>query len=118
MAAVSGARGRSWAEPAALLATAVLLLAIQLTVRAFEGCTTVKAVKILTSGEAAAYEREFQERLDVLEDESVRDVEFYPYENQPDMLYVGDFSAEPDEPTNRMTARYFRKDTIRVKWYE
>ncbi len=70
----------------------------------------------MARGEAAAYEEEYQQRLRILRDDSVRDVVFVPYENRPDMLYVGDFDGDPDHETNRMAAQYFGKSSICVKW--
>lgn len=99
-------------------ATAVflVLLGIQIFSEALGRTTAARAVRLLVSGEAAAYEREYQDRLRILEDDSVRDVVFRPYENQPDMLYVGDFAGDPQHETNRVAARYFGKNTICVKY--
>lgn len=92
------------------------LIAVQFISGAAGVSTSGKAIKILLDGEAEAYEREYQDRMRVLEDAEVRDVVFLPYENQPDMLYVGDFSADALDPTNRKTAQYFYKDSIRVEY--
>ena len=38
------------------------------------------------------------------------------YENRPDMLYVGDFSSDPQEPTNVKVAEFFGKASVRVDY--
>ena len=78
--------------------------------------TTVKAIQILASGEAKAYEEEYQERLKVLEDDSIKDVVFSSYKNQPDMLYVGDFSSDPNEMSNQKAAEYFGKSSLKINY--
>ncbi len=95
-------------------ALCLLLMVIQ----GFNGniltCTTAKAVNALASGEAQAYEQEYKERMQLLGNESLTDVIFTPYRNTPDMLYVGDLSADPQEPTNQKVARYFGKNSVAV----
>lgn len=78
--------------------------------------TFSKSVRLLVNGEAVAYEEEYQERLQVLEEDRLRDVEFAPYEHQPEMLYVGDFNEDPKDETNQKAAEYFQKDSICVKY--
>jgi len=96
---------------------AALLLGMEQVAAGHAAETTVgKAVGLLVSGEAAAYEREYQERMRILEDETIRDVVFSPYENQPEMLYVGDFAQEAEDETNRKAAQYFHKDSLRVQY--
>lgn len=77
-------------------------------------CTTAKAVGVLASGEAKAYELEYRARIKLLEDESLADVVLPPYVNTPDMLYVGDISDDPIEPTNQKVAQYFGKNSVAV----
>lgn len=100
-----------------LIPSAIVLLVL---VQAFSGamatCTTGKAIRLLVSGEASAYEQEYQQRLKVLQDESITDVVFAPYQNQPDMLYVGDLTGDAQDETNQKTAQYFKKNTVRVQY--
>lgn len=79
-------------------------------------CTTAKAVDALASGEAKAYELEYRERIKLLENESLADVVFSPYANTPAMLYVGDISGDPAEPTNQKVAQHFGKNSVVVAW--
>lgn len=102
-------RGIWWA--CAALTAAVLLLG-----GTWKDTAVGKAMGSLVSGEAAAYEAEYQERLKLLNDPTLRDVVLPPYQNQPEMLYVGDISGDADEPTNRKVAQYFHKDSVRVDY--
>lgn len=91
-----------------------LLLILQTVNGAILQCTTSKAVSLLLSGEASAYEAEYQKRMLVLNDPAVTRVEFTPYIHQPDMLYVGDFSSDIEDSTNQKTAEYFKKESISI----
>jgi hypothetical protein len=101
-----------------MLAAAVFvyLAFIQLYSGEFSECTAIKAYNLLKNGEAAAYEQEYQERLKLLRDDTVKDVVFMPYENQPDMLFVGDFQGDTDNINNQKVAEYFGKDSIMVQY--
>jgi hypothetical protein len=103
--------------PHMLAATVFVYLAfMQIYSGAFRECTAVKAFQLLRNGEAAAYEQEYQERLKVLRDDTVQDVVFMPYENQPDMLFVGDFQGYTDNVNNQKVAEYFGKNSIMVQY--
>ena len=78
--------------------------------------TTSKAVRLLISGEAQAYEQEYRERILILENDAIKDVVFEPYQNQPDMLYVGDLTGDAQDDTNQKAAQYFGKNTVRVNY--
>lgn len=93
----------------------VVLLTVQIISGAAWKTTFGKAVNLLASGEAAAYEQEYRQRQQILEDEDVRDVVFQPYKNQPDILFIGeDFSNDPNQ--NQNAAQYFHKDSIYVDY--
>lgn len=79
-------------------------------------CTTGTAIALLRSGEAAAYEQEYQERYRLFTDSEEQELVLQPYANQPEMLYVGDFSADAQEPTNRKLAKFFGKTSVRVEY--
>lgn len=103
-----------------LMAAGLLLFLIGAQIYSGEmtKCSSVQAIKVIASGEAAAYEQEYRERLKVLQDDSVRDVEFEPYTCQPAMLYVGDFTGDVDNPNNVRIAKYFNKDSIKVNYLD
>ncbi len=94
----------------------VLLIMMQVVSGGVKQMTTVKAVELLATGEAQAYEQEYQERMDILEDPSIKDVVFAPYKHQPDMLYVGDTTGDAAHPVNVSMANYFDKNSIYVAY--
>lgn len=81
-----------------------------------ENATTTLAVKLLASGEAAAYDREYQQRLQILESQDTGEVVLQPFLHQPAMLYVGDFPGDSADETNRKAAQYFKKESVRVEY--
>ena len=90
----------------------LILLGIFLgTPSSFNG---IRALKCLQSGDAAAYEAQYRDRLLILSDTNVTDVIFLPYQNQADLLYVGDLSSDPNDPTNKRVAEYFGKHSVIV----
>lgn len=97
-------------------AAVFLLLAIWGISGAWRDCTTTRAIRCLSSGDAAAYEAEYRERMDLLTDPSVKVVVFHPYTVQADLLYVGDFTGDPKHPTNQRIAAYFDKESVCVEW--
>ena len=54
--------------------------------------------------------------MEILKDDSVLDVVFSPYEHQPDMLYVGDFTGDVTNVNNVRIAEFWGKDSIRVDY--
>lgn len=78
--------------------------------------TTVKAIQLLSNGEAKAYEEEYQERMKILQDDNIQDAVLSTYQHRPDMLYIGDFSADPQSPLNQSAAAYFHKKSILVRY--
>ncbi len=99
-------------------AMGVAILAALLLIQAANGSlaetTSAKAFQSIISGEAAAYEQEYLERLAILEDDTVEDAVLPPYENRPQLLYVGDLAADPQEPANRKVALFYGKKTVSV----
>lgn len=100
----------------AICMAGVFLLVLCVGQKDFRQFTVCKAVTLLSDGEAAAYDREYQSRLQVLSDDSIKQVVFRPYENKPDMLYVGDFTSDAQHETNVKAAQYFHKCSIRVEY--
>lgn len=94
----------------------VLLFVMQISTGKMQEVSTVRAVKLLYSGEAEAYHQEYLERLEILEDDTVQDVVFEPFVHQPDMLFVGDFTGDINNPNNIEIARYWGKNSIMVDY--
>ena len=94
----------------------IVLLVVQLAQGAFADLSVTVATRSLAGGEAAGYEAEYQERIEVWEDKKIQEVILQPYTNRPVMLYVGDFSGDPEEPTNRKVAEYYHKKSVYVEY--
>lgn len=94
----------------------VLLFAVQLFTGKAAECTTIRAFRILESGEAQAYHEENLARQVILRDASVKDVVFSPFEHQPDLLYVGDFTGDATNGNNVRIAGFWGKNSIRVDY--
>ena len=97
-----------------IVAGSCILFTLQIIEGNLYSLTTTKAVYLLSNGEAKAYEEEYQERMNILMDDTVKDAILPPFEHQPDMLYVGDFSTDPSTFLNQKAATYFHKDSILV----
>ena len=99
-----------------LLFTAGALLSIVCAIFiSHESLTSVLALNELRSGEAKAYYEEALERQTVLEDPSVLDCEFEPFENMPYLLYFTDMTDDPSDFQNEDTATYYHKNSIIVR---
>ena len=108
------------AHPIPVRLAATLLVVFCITLQIFTGSflrlTTVRALRCLSSGEAAAYEAEYQARLAILYDPAITNVVFTPYRHPADLLYVGDLSGDAASPTNLRVAQYFGKESVLVNW--
>ena len=90
------------------------LLLVQLLDGSLTETTSVKAFRSIASGEAAAYEEEYLNRLAILEDDTIEDAVLPPYVSRPELLYVGDLSDDPEQPANRKVALFYGKKTVSV----
>lgn len=97
-------------------AAVIILLAIQIFSGNMQECTAAEAVGIIASGEGIQYEKEYNERLAILEDDTITDVVFKPYTVQPRMLYVGDFTDDIYNENNVQIAQYFEKNSVMVDY--
>ncbi len=93
-----------------------VLFVVQIVTGKMSECTTIRAISILESGEAVAYHQEYKERLEILEGSAILDVVFTPYINQPDMLYVGDFTGDITNVNNVRIAEYWGKNSLKVDY--
>lgn len=96
--------------------TVIILMAIQVFSGKAKECTASEAIRILASGEGIQYEKEYKERLAILEDDTITDVVLKPYTVQPKMLYVGDFTDDIYNENNVQIARYFGKNSVMVDY--
>ena len=66
-------------------------------------------------GSAATYKRETQQRLAILQDDSIKDAELAEYTVHPEMLFYWDVTPDENEWVNQATAIYYNKDSVRLK---
>lgn len=89
-----------------------MLLCFSLYVWGGDTLTTLSAVNSLRRGEAQTYYAEYQERLAVLKDDSIKDVRFKPYTYYPYLLYFGDITDKPEDWVNYTVSSYYGKDSV------
>ena len=77
--------------------------------------TCTEAVYELVSGEAGTYKAENDERLAILNDESIKDAELKEYSAHPELLLYMDVTPDKEEWINTATATYFEKNSVRLK---
>ena len=97
------------------LAMAVLLFSILCT-GLWQETSAMKAIRVLTDGEAAAYAAEYEDRLLLLNDPEVTDVILTPFTHQPALIYTSDLPGDPEDPTSRKVAQYFQKTSLYVNY--
>ena len=76
----------------------------------------MKAIRVLTDGEAAAYAAEYEDRLLLLNDPLVTDGVLKPFIHQPAGVFTGDLPGDPEDPTSRKVAQYFQKTSLYVNY--
>lgn len=98
----------------ALIATLLCLGCCAAFVLAGHGFSSLMALGVLRSGEAAAFRQATQARLLILEDASIRDAVLAPYPCQPYVFYHDDIRPDPDDPDNQSMAHFYGKDSVRL----
>ncbi len=73
------------------------------------------AFATLIDGTAAKYKQENAQRLSVLQDDSIKDVELYEYSVHPELLFYMDVTPDRNEWINSATATYYNKDSVVIK---
>lgn len=97
----------------AAFASAIILFSLYKTYG--RTMTSVSAYYSLRSGEAETFYNEWQERLAVLEDETITDPVFEPFSQKPYLLYMADLSEDSNHYVNRSLAEYYNKNSVRLK---
>ena len=78
---------------------------------------TVIALECLCNGDAEYYEKQYQDRVKMLKDETISEVVFEPYDVPNALvyyLYVGDISTDETNEVNQKMAEIYGKKSIRV----
>ena len=87
----------------------VVLLAVSAVLRG--AISLASAYTALSTGQAATYYQEAQDRLVILKDPSIRVARLKPYSDPPYLLFFDDL-YEPDSWQNRDMANYYEKDSV------
>ena len=74
--------------------------------------TSILAYRDLSTGCAAAYDREVRTRMDIFLDPSISDALVKPIKAKPDVLYYTDLSTAKDKWPNTSVAAFFGKSTV------
>lgn len=77
--------------------------------------TSYQTYAILRRGEAQVYHKEYQERMKILHDDKIKEVEFEPYTYYPTPIFFVDFSEDKDSWLNESAIKIYHKDYIKIK---
>ena len=77
--------------------------------------TTVTACKVWLGGKGEQYDREYRQRLAVLEDDTVMDVVFEPYTVEPELVFIADGTEDPEFVNNREWADFYGKNSLVIR---
>ena len=79
-------------------------------VRDLEEITSATALKSLVYGEARVYHKEMKEREALYNDPSIRTIEVEELTYQPELLYFGTLTSDPEDSRNQAMCAYYDKD--------
>lgn len=106
-------RDTCWLLPGWMLGG--MLLCMSLAIWGGSTVTSFSAFQSLRKGEAKQYHAEYKERLRVLKDTSVDEVELKPLSVKPYLLFFGDVAEDPEDWVNKAVAQYFSKKSVKLK---
>ncbi len=94
----------------------VLQLGISYNNGSYREISVVKAVSDIVSGTGAAYDAEYEKRLEMLRADHNGDVVFTPFVNRPQTVYVGDLGQDASFGANQAMAKWYHKSSVIVDW--
>lgn len=77
---------------------------------------SVQALRDIVTGTAAAYDREYHDRIQLLESSDEPDLVLVPYQNQPLTVYVGDYGAIASQVSNQALARWYGHNSVVIDY--
>ena len=77
--------------------------------------SSTSAICDILNSNAKMYNEQCKERLALLTDSSVNEVELKELQVRPELLFYQDITADSDEWVNTVVARYYHKEKVRVK---
>ena len=97
-----------------------LVLITQLCIGTVDGtlrqAASVRALQDIVSGTAAAYDREYRERILLLETSAEPDIVLMPYQYQPQTVYVGDYGGDSSQVSNQALAAWYGHRSVIVDY--
>lgn len=99
-----------------LLAVGICAALFVLSAAQGTGFTSIGAVGLLRSGEAAAFHETALSRLETLRDPSVSDAVLEDYPSHPYLLFYDDISVDPDDWHNIDMASFYGKNSVTLAW--
>ncbi|MCR5101136.1 MAG: DUF6056 family protein [Butyrivibrio sp.] len=77
--------------------------------------TGTSALVDILNGNAATYARENAKRLEILKDDSIKDVNLDEFTVQPQLLFFSDVTTDTSDWVNKAVAEYYNKDSVVLK---
>lgn len=99
-----------------LLLVLVIQLCIGMVDNTLRQATSVRALRDIVSGTAAAYDQEYHERIRLLETSDEPDIVLMPYQHQPQTVYVGDYGADSSQVSNQALAAWYGHHSVVVDY--
>ncbi len=78
--------------------------------------SSVQALRDIVSGTAAAYDQEYHNRVQFLENSEASDLVLMPYQNQPLTVYVGDYGPYSDQGSNQALAKWYGHKSVVIDY--
>ncbi len=78
----------------------------------FANSLTMRAITTISSGEAAQFDKEMDEREKMYNDDSIKNVTVKSLTVYPDILYFDDITTDADDYSNYKIAEYYNKESV------
>lgn len=105
-------------KPSFLLAgwgVGFLITVYSLTIWGGSTITFTSALQSLRTGQARQYRQEYEQRMEILEDDSIREAYLPAYSAPPYLLYREDISENTEDWVNKMVADLYGKDVVGIR---
>lgn len=99
-----------------LLLVLVMQLCIGMVDDSLRQATSVRALRDIVSGTAAAYDQEYHERIRLLETSDEPDIVLMPYQHQPQTVYVGDYGPDTSQVSNQALAAWYGHRSVIIDY--
>nr|WP_300842280.1 DUF6056 family protein [uncultured Acetatifactor sp.] len=99
-----------------LILAIVLQLCIGFNDDTVKQASSIRALADLVSGTAAAYDREYYDRLKLFESVGEGDVILPPYQYRPQTIYAGDYGQDPTQGSNQALAEWYGLRSVFVDY--